>query len=209
MKINRKAFYDNYRKHFGKLTQPIVDSLELLINKLETGLFKLPTQMAYMLATIYHETAGTFHPVVEGYWIKKNRVAVLWNYYRQNNPVALKSIFPNGVTGLTYEGRGYVQITHEWNYDKFGLKETPEKALDPKIAFLVMEKGMANGLFTGKTLQQYVNENTTDYIKARKVINGLDRAQLIAGYAVKLEQGIDLVSDELAMQGYQQETYLS
>jgi len=207
MRINRKKFFDNYRANYGKLTQPLVDNLNFLLSKLETGTFKLPSQMAYMLATVKHETADTFAPVVEGYWMKSNRVAKLYAYYKAHNRGAIATIFPNGVIDPTFEGRGYVQLTHNFNYDKFGLSDTPEKALEPETAFYIMEYGMANGLFTGKTLQRYVNETQSDFYSARKVINGLDRANLIAGYAKQLQKGIELVADDLAMSGFNQETY--
>lgn len=209
MKINRKKFFDNYRKEFGKLNQSKVDNLNFLLTKLESGRFKLEAQIAYILATILHETNDTFYPVVEGYWLKTNRLSALYKYYQLNNRKALSSIFPNGIEGKTYEGRGYVQLTHDWNYDKFGLKDTPEKAQEPETAFMVMEKGMANGIFTGLKLQTYINEEITDYKNARKVINGLDKANLIAGYASKFFKGIELVSDENAMQGYNETDYLT
>lgn len=204
MKINRKRFFDNFRKHNGKLTQPLVDNLNFLLTKLEAGLFKLPTQMAYILATVQHETANSFHPVAEGYYIKpeSKRINSLYSYYRKNNPGALRTIFPNGADGLAYYGRGYVQITHDFNYSKFGIKDTPDKALEPETAFMIIEKGFANGTFTGLKLQSYVNESITDYRNARKCINGLDKASLIAGYARQFNEGIELVADDLAMQGY-------
>lgn len=207
MKLNRKKFFDNYRNNYGKLSQGLVNNLNFLLGKLETGTFKLPSQMAYMLATIKHETNESYSPVVEGYWMKSNRVAKLYAYYKAHNRGALATIFPNGVLDPTYEGRGYVQLTHNFNYDKFGLQDTPEKALEPETAFHIMEYGMANGLFTGKTLQRYVNESQMDFYSARKVINGLDRANLIAGYAKRILKGIELVADELAMEGFNQETY--
>lgn len=218
MKINRKRFFGTVRNNFGKLTQEKVNNYNFLLGKFETGLFKLPSQMGYMLATMKIETNDTFYPVVEGYWIKKNRLQVLYNYYANHNRGALRTIFPNVEKdstgkiisfGLTYEGRGNVQCTHYDNYRKFGLEKTPDKALEPETAFMIMEKGMANGIFTGKTLQRYVNEGATDYYSARKVINGLDRASLIAGYAKQFRTGIELVSDEVAMQGYTEQDYIS
>lgn len=211
MKINRKKFFDTYRQNFGKLSQSLVDNLNFLLSKLEIGRFKLPSQMAYILATIKHETADTFRPVVEAYHIKpeNKRINALYNYYKKNNIGALSTIFPNGLNQPTYEGRGYVQLTHNYNYEKFDIKDTPEKALEPDTAFMILEKGMANGTFTGLKLQTYVNENITDYKNARRVINGLDRAANIAVLAKTLSYCIDLVSDDLAMAGYNQEEYLS
>lgn len=165
--------------------------------------------MAYMLATIKHETNNTFYPVMEGYYLKSNRIAALYAYYRKHNPGALSTIFPNGADQPTYEGRGYVQITHKSNYSMFGIVDTPEKALEPETAYKIMERGMANGIFTGRRLQDSVNENETDYYEARRVINGKDKASLIAGYAEDFAVCIELVSDELAMQGYNQEEILA
>lgn len=202
-RINRKKFYDTYKAHFGRLKQEQVNAINFLLEKLEIGRFKLETQMAYILASVKHETADTFEPVVEGYWIKSNRELKLFNYYKQHNRGALATIFPNGsLSGKTYEGRGYIQLTHNFNYEKFGLLDCPSLALQPETAFMIMEKGLANGMFTGKSLQQYVNEEKTDYYNARKTINGLDRSSLIAGYAKTFENAIELVAEETAMQGY-------
>ena len=209
MRINRKVFYDNYRAKFGRLSQPLVDNLNFLLNKFAAGVFKLPTQMAYMLATIKHETNNTFHPVMEGYYLKSNRIAALYSYYRKHNPGALNTIFPNGVDQPTYEGRGYVQITHLSNYRRFNIENVPEKALEPETAYHIMEYGMANGTFTGKRLQDFVNETETDYYGARRVINGKDKASLIAGYAEDFAECIELVAAEFAMQGYNQEEILA
>lgn len=206
MKINRKYFFDKYRERYGKLTSSKVKALDFLISKLETGRFKLETQMGYILATIMHETNGTFEPVIEGYWLGNNRKNKLYNYYLGKNPKALKSIFPNGVNGLTYEGRGYVQLTHDYNYEAFGLKDKPDDAMNPETAFMIIEKGFANGQF-GHKLQSHINETKTDYVNARRCVNGTDKARLIAGYAQVFTSWIKLVDDSLASEGYNQESY--
>jgi hypothetical protein len=41
---------------------------------------------------------------------------------------------------------------------------------------------MAEGWFTGVKLGDYFNENTDDPINARRIINGNDKDELIAGY---------------------------
>lgn len=210
MKINRKAFFDNYRNKYGKLTQAKVKALDFLIGKLETGRFKIETQMGYILATIMHETNGTFEPVIEAFHVKPDskRLNVLYNYYLQNNHKALKTIFPNGTNGLTYEGRGFVQLTHNYNYKQFGIDKDPNKAMEPETAFMIIEKGLANGFF-GQKLQSHINETKTDYINARRCVNGTDKAKLIAGYAEQFTKWIELVDDSLAMIAYNQESYLS
>jgi hypothetical protein len=50
-----------------------------------------------------------------------------------------------------------------------------------------MSYGMRNGIFTGKKLNTYINGTTCDYINARRIINGTDKASLIKGYAVNFE----------------------
>jgi putative chitinase len=41
---------------------------------------------------------------------------------------------------------------------------------------------MRDGLFTGVNLERYFNDTRTDAINARKIINGTDKADLIASY---------------------------
>lgn len=187
--MNKKNFYSKIRSSFGKLNQSQVNGLEFLLNKFSQSVLSIP-EFAYVLATIKHETADTYQPVVEGYWIKINRLMKLYNFYKKYYPHNLKTIFPNGLNGLTYEGRGYVQITHNYNYEKFGLKDNPDKALEPETAWNILVEGMTEGLFTGKKLSDYINFTKKDYINARKVINGLDRANLIASYAKIFENAL-------------------
>jgi hypothetical protein len=88
-----------------------------------------------------------------------------------------------------YYGRGYVQLTHKFNYEKYSRKlgvdlvAAPDKALEPNIALFVLVDGMLLGEFTGKKLGTYVNGSKTDFFNARDVINPRDKAQLIAGLA--------------------------
>jgi hypothetical protein len=63
--------------------------------------------------------------------------------------------------------------------------------LDPKLAAYIAIDGMEKGIFTTVRLDQYVNDKKTDFINARRVINGLDRANLIAGYAHKYLKALD------------------
>ncbi len=133
-------------------------------------------QAAYVLATVKHETANTFKPLEE-YGKGKGKT------YGVADPV----------TGKTYYGRGYVQLTWKYNYDKMGrllkidLINNPELATDPGIAYEIMIIGMVNGLFTGRSLSDYLNPDKTDYYTARRIINGLDKANLIKSYALDYE----------------------
>jgi len=42
---------------------------------------------------------------------------------------------------------------------------------------------MLNGVYSGVSLGQYVNNESTDFINARKVVNGSDKASKIAAMA--------------------------
>lgn len=133
----------------------------------------LKTQQAYVLATAQHETNGTFLPVVESYWLKDPDA-----YNRKHHA----NYYP-------YYGRGYVQLTWKRNYELYGellgidLVNHPELALKPDVAKFVLVDGFKHGRFTGKKLEQYINAKTTDFVNARRCINGIDRAKHIADIA--------------------------
>jgi peptidoglycan hydrolase-like protein with peptidoglycan-binding domain len=123
----------------------------------------LRTQIAYIMATVEHETAATYRPIRE--------------------------FGGSGAWYAPYYGRGYVQLTHRSNYQKYSeilgvdLVSNPDRALERSIALFVLVHGMAYGIFTGRRLGEYVNVNQTDFYNARRVVNGTDRAQHIANLA--------------------------
>lgn len=193
--FSRKKFFSAYRDAFGSLKQEQVDGLgSLLISFEQDDEINYIKHMAYMLATIKHETANRFQPIKE-YGGR--------SYFNRYDPVLANTsgrrsrAKRNGNTargdGYKYRGRGYVQITWKNNYKKLGdvlgvdLVNNPEKALDPVIAYKIMSYGMRNGTFTGRRFSQYISKNRADYRNARKIINGLDKANLIKGYAEKFE----------------------
>jgi peptidoglycan hydrolase-like protein with peptidoglycan-binding domain len=127
--------------------------------------------LAYMLATAFHETARTMQPIREFGKGRGRRYGV-----------------PDPATGETYYGRGYVQLTWKSNYDKstrrFGqdFVNNPDLALSPPLAAAIMFGGMTDGWFTGKKLGDYFSPGREDWRNARRIINGLDHADTIAGY---------------------------
>lgn len=169
MKLNRETFFTGYHEAFGSLSQSQVDGLEFLLGKFEQDSFTLK-QMAYVLATIGHETAHTFEPIKERRGRVGTKIRGLQDRYWD--------------TG--YYGRGFVQITWKQNYEKFGIADDPDKALDPETAYEIVSRGMREGLFTGKKLSDFIN-GKTDYLNARRIVNGLDRAGDIAASARKYE----------------------
>ena len=146
-----------------------------------------PKFTAYALATAYHETAGTMQPIRE-----RGGPQYLTNAYdvRGDNPARAKR-FGNTTPGdgVRYCGRGYVQLTWRSNYDKLGnllgypLAGNPDLAMRPDIAAQILVRGMADGLFTGKKLADYITNAKCDFVGARRIINGIDKAAKIAGHA--------------------------
>lgn len=135
---------------------------------------KLNTQIAYVLATVKRETGDTFQPVREGNWTGHT----VTDEYRRKN----FRYYP-------YYGRGYVQITWDYNYKAYSQKlgidmvNNPDLALEPEISLFILVDGFKYGVFTGKNIFKYINNTKTDFLNARRCINGLDRAEQIKGFA--------------------------
>lgn len=131
----------------------------------------LRNELAYVLATAYHETAHTMKPVRE---------------YGSETYLRKKKYYP-------YVGMGYVQLTWKYNYElaskKLGVDfvADPKKLLDPKYASVILVIGMKEGWFTGKKLSDYITLQKSDFINARRIINGVDKQKEIAEIAIKYE----------------------
>jgi hypothetical protein len=145
--------------------------------------------LAYILATTFHETAQTMQPIAE-YGSGKGK------------PYGV----PTGPYNQAYYGRGFVQLTWIQNYEtmqkalghRWGGRDIYKKAdeaMDLDIATDIIFYGMYNGSFTGVGLPKYITvtdstTDTTDFYNARKVVNGLDQASTIQGYAMKFANAI-------------------
>jgi hypothetical protein len=96
-----------------------------------------------------------------------------------------------------YFGRGLVQLTWWYNYANVGNKIgmgldlllNPEKLLDAGTSYEVMVYGMTQGKLYGnyKKCSDYFTDGSTDYVKARGMINGTDKASEIAALALAFE----------------------
>jgi len=51
------------------------------------------------------------------------------------------------------------------------------------VALRAAFEGMIKGMFTGRKLADYISAERHDFVNARRIINGTDRASLVAGYA--------------------------
>lgn len=156
----------------------------------------LRKQAAYVLATAYWETGRTMKPVREAHGgTDQQSINRLENAWRKGQLKWVKT--PYWRDG--FFGRGYVQLTHKYNYEKAGRKlgvnmvRDPSIALQSDIAARVLVVGSKEGWFTGKKLSDYITAERTDWRNARRIINGTDKASTIA----KLAGGFDaaLVTD--------------
>lgn len=160
----------------------------------------LRNELAYLLATAYHETGMKMTPVTENLnysasglrktFPKYFTEAQAKAYERQPERIANRAYanrIGNGSEasgdGWKYRGRGYVQITGRSNYRTYGIENNPEKALDGAYAAHIAIDGMVNGRFTGKKFSDYITLQKSDFVGARKIINGTDKAADIAKYA--------------------------
>jgi putative chitinase len=192
MRFNHTTFFNGYRELFGKLNQTQLSGLDNLLGYIELDADVSDIRwVAYMLATLKHECADTFQPITE-------RGAK--SYFDKYEPgTKIGKNLGNTVKGdgYLYRGRGYVQITGRANYRKMTEKLSltgdedlilhPDSALHPDIAYKIMSFGMRTGAFTGKKLSDYINAAKCDYTNARRIINALDQADKIEGYAVNFE----------------------
>ena len=174
--IHRQAFFAAYRAAWGPLKQPQVSGLEDLLGRLEEDAEVTNIRhAAYMLATVKHECADTWAPIIE------RGAPAYFDKYEPGTRLGLQLGNREKGDGIRYKGRGYVQITGRANYAKLGellgigdaLVKSPLLALDPGIAYRIMSVGMRRGAFTGRKLSHYINAQGCDYINARRMIAGI------------------------------------
>jgi peptidoglycan hydrolase-like protein with peptidoglycan-binding domain len=132
------------------------------------------SQIAYILATVQHETADTFQPVCEAYYLGEPAAE---NYRRT-------------LRYYPFYGRGYVQLTWDYNYRQYSdllnldLINQPDLVMHPDISLFILVDGMKRGVFTGVKLDDYISSNSVNFRRARRIINGDDEATRIESYAM-------------------------
>jgi len=195
MPYDRKFYFDKVRAALfrGNLTQSQVDHQNYLLHIWERFFEAANPRdgtrwLAYCLATVIHETDEAMSPIEE-YGKGKN------SKYGQ----------PTGPYGQCYYGRGHVQLTWEENYkngkkflkDRYDvdadLHAKPELMLEGECSALVLYDGMVYGWFTGVGLPKYFNATVEDPKNARRIVNGTDKADTIAGYYWKFKAALKQV----------------
>lgn len=136
--------------------------------------------LAYGLATARREVGSGMVPVREGF--KKTdaeaRAYVLRHYPNKYGR-------PDGAWGHVYYGRGIVQLTWLENYEKEGIADDPDRALEPKFAAELLFEGLLDGRWNGKGkgLAFYLPTKGPDDLKnARRTVNITDHWEEIAGF---------------------------
>lgn len=214
---DRTGFFTHVRASLGQgtLSPAQIDGLTRLLDAFAArrDLFDLRYQ-AYILATAWHETGGRMQPVTENLnYSARGLLATFPNrfsadeakvYARQPEKIANR-VYANrmgnsdeaGGDGWRFRGRGLVQITGRRNYRCFGIEGAPDKALDPIIATRILINGMVSGAFSGAKLSDYFRPGREDWTKARAIINGADRAELVAGYGRVFWEGLGALTNHL------------
>lgn len=212
VQLANTAFFNHIREKLfsGGLEQTQVDGINALVlagvqNSLTVQ------QHAYVLATAYHETARTMQPVRE-YGRGAGRKYGTW----QTNSMGVQYCPKNGSGNTVYTqeecphlfyGRGHVQLTWYDNYQRasrelnqilpenehIDLVAQPDLALNNDISAKIIVLGMKQGWFTGKKLSDYINDHRTDFVSARRIVNGTDKADQIARYARIFETALNAV----------------
>jgi putative chitinase len=198
MPYDRKVFFDNVRVNLfnGTLTQSQVDGMNYLLGIWERHFEEANPRdgtnwLAYCLATFFHETAQKMQPIEE---------------YGKGSGKSYGK--PSGPHGQCYYGRGHVQLTWEDNYKKgqqylkdrynvsCNIYPNAGEMLKDETSALISYDGMVYGWFTGVGLPKYFNGTTEDPVNARKIVNGLDCADKIAGYYKKFKPALKQVPKE-------------
>lgn len=202
--MNRKVLFDRLRaKPFGGvLTQGQVDGINTILDVWErsyrqrTGI----AQLGYCCGTGFHETARTMQPIKE----YGNSAYFLRMYDRTGDRPHVAATLGNTELGdgAKFPGRGLVQLTGRDNHRRatarlrelgiigadIDFEANPDLVMRADLACHIMFIGMEEGWFTGAKLDTIIDENIdgdehADFLAARKIINGTDRAEMIADYA--------------------------
>jgi len=166
-------------------------------------------ELAYDLATSFHETGEALQPVAErgsrGYFAKYEPGTALGRMLGNTEPG----------DGWRFRGMGDVQNTGRRNAQLSGMKLTaklgktvdfvarPEDRLDPVLSAHCLFLGDREGWWSGKALARYLDgkdepdeEQLREFIAARHVVNGTDKARMIAGYALFFEKALRAADGE-------------
>lgn len=180
--LNRTQFFASLRPHVNLTTQNVFGTEKILTyaEQRQTPRNKL----AYVLATAWWETAQTMTPVKEAHWLSED--------WRKRN-----------LRYYPWYGRGLIQTTWETNYRRMSpevgtdLTKNPDLLLQWQYALPALFVGMEKGLYTGVSLSDHIDnadesddEDYREYVNARRIVNGTDKASTIARLALNFEAAL-------------------
>lgn len=197
------AFFDHVRgRLWPRLSVSQVQGCERIIATCGHAGFGL-AWTAYVLATAYHESGYRMQPIKE-----LGGDAYLSKYDTGRLAKILGNTPEADGDGVLYAGRGDVMVTGLTNYrratielrklgvigEDVDLTKTPERMLEPAISGAALIYGMRDGWWTGQGLIDLLpatgSANVGQFTKARPIVNGTDRAAMIAGYAIDFQAAL-------------------
>lgn len=199
MKMTELGF-KHLREKFGPLTKDQVDGINHYVEAMDQDKGITYAQAAYILATVWHETLPKMGPIEEygkgkgrlyGTWYKNSKDQLYAYKDDSRREVYLQEDYPH-----LYYGRGDTQNTWFTNYEKLSkvfdvdFLRQPELLLTREWSTKATIYAMKTGLYTGKKLSDYIYQSKKDYVNARRIINGTDRANKIAKIAEIFEYAL-------------------
>lgn len=175
--VDRTKFFAAIKSNglFKSLTQTQVDSINAILDECDKQGITDIRQIAYILATPYHECFNPRNP--------ETRLTPITEY---GSDAYLK-----GKKYYPFIGRGFSGLTWKENYMKeakrlgIDLISHPELILNIPTAANSHVYCMVHGIYTSKKLSDYINPTKCDFINSRRIINRVDKAETIMGYAQK------------------------
>lgn len=196
--MNLKLFYDATRKSVD-LTPANISGFDRFLTEGERQHTPLNI-FAYILATVYWETAHTMQPVKEAYWVYPH------------DPVKMEAWRKRNLRYYPYYGRSFPQFTWEKNYrtatdvwnsefrgdgPKVNFVTDPDRIMDPAFGVPLTFHALRHGWFTGKGLDDFIDlidegdqEDLREFKNARKAVNGTDKAEAIGRVALLMEAAL-------------------
>lgn len=186
--INKKEVYKAINIRFGKLSQSQVDGFEAIFNMWDFLNLKDIRWLAYIIATVWHETNKTMQPIEE-YGKGKGRKYGQRMWYSGKYYTDIAQIFyGRGHTQNTWRDI-YLRLT-QTNVNGWNFVKNPELLLQMKPSIWATFYAMTTGLYTGRSLKMHFNTTVNDPTGARKIINGTDKAILIRDYHYKFLEAL-------------------
>lgn len=202
--MDRSIFYDAVRTSLfgGKLSHSQVEGMENLLDVWarhfadDFGIPNPTDHLAYDLGTTFHETGRTMQPITE------YGQPAYFDKYEPGTKLGDQLGNTEKGDGYRFRGEGHVQNTGRRNArnatmrlnDLFSLGidlvANPSQRREPFVSAMSLFLGNKEGWWTGRALGTYLIPGRPDFVQARRVVNGTDKAATIAGYAQKFKAAV-------------------